>query len=293
MRASTVQLQTRTALASASATGIPWAHFRIPPFPSVALRVLECVDDDGISMCHLMDLISSDPAFCAEVLTIANSPLIPHRLPVTSILRAVTVLGTQRIKGLCLTVAVRSYLGKSLNYPALRAIWRHSLATAVIAEQLSHFGLIDENDAFTAGLMHEIGRFALAVVRPREYAALLDSHIGPAKSILPREREIFGYDHCEIGQQLVVEWGLPDHFDAVVRPKKRLWGATDTSSADGLHVSCRLADTAGFPAFPGCEVTLFPDLMSEIPDRQRLRFYPTIDEMTADLQTRIKAIESL
>ncbi len=272
---------------------IPWAQFRVTPFPNIALRVLESVNGDAASMCRLSDLIASDPAFSSEVLTIANSPLIAHRFGVTSILQAVALLGTHRLKGLCLTVGVRAYLGKSMNYPTLRNVWRHSMATALIAEQLVLVGLNDGDTAYTAGILHEIGRFALAVARPNEYACLLDSHKGSAESILAAEREIFGKDHREVGQHLVKDWELPEEFDAIVstrsptRRKEFAWTMPEL-----VHMSCRMADSVGFPAFEGCEAEAYPDLLAELPGPERTRFYTEASDLAVDIARKINAAEA-
>src|SRR4051812_25554170 len=75
------------------ATQIDWAHVRIPPFPQVALTVLRLAADENVQLGRLGDLISSDPAFASEVLTVVNSLLYAPRYPIRSILQAIEVLG--------------------------------------------------------------------------------------------------------------------------------------------------------------------------------------------------------
>jgi HD-like signal output (HDOD) protein len=274
-------------------TRIAWECVHVPPFPQIAIRVLDCVSNDGMSMCRLSDLISSDPALCSEVLTIANSPLVAHRFPVTSILQAVAMMGTSALKGLCLTVAVRGYLGKSMRYPGLRALWRHSLAVACIAEHLVNVGLMDADDAHTAGILHEIGRFALAVLYPVAYSYLLETHEGTNESLMECERELFGLDHVEVGQRLVVDWSLPKPFREVI-------GHGECSSSLGeswsmgalIHMSCRIADAVGFPVFAGCDVTPFHDLLGFLPQQQQAFFSPDAADLAEDLHRRINGCES-
>ena len=116
---------------SDQAAKTPWAHLRIPAFPQIAIRVLQLTNNEDVSIRQLGDLISFDPSFSSEVLTVANSALYAPRVPVTSILQAIAVLGLNRLKGVCLTVGIRAYLGKSLNRLSLRAIWRHSLGMCI------------------------------------------------------------------------------------------------------------------------------------------------------------------
>jgi HD-like signal output (HDOD) protein len=272
----------------------PWAHLRLPPFPQVALRVLQLANNENVQLHQLSDLISSDPAFASEVLTIANSMLYAPRFPASSILQAIAVLGANNLQGLCLTVGVRAYLGKTLSQPSMRAIWRHNLASALIAEQLASAGFTDKDIAFTSGVMHDIGRLALAVIRPKEYGLLLGSHSGSPGSILKAERDLFGWDHCEVGRQLIADWKLPSAFGAMVsdhhapRQKDGSWGMTEL-----INVSCRMADTAGFTAFPGCEVTPFPDLLDELPARERRVFHATIETLAFEVANKIGAVESV
>jgi HD-like signal output (HDOD) protein len=175
----------------------------------------------------------------------------------------------------------------------MRAIWRHNLACALIADQLASVGFLDRDVAYTAGVMHDIGRLALAVIRPKEYSLPLGAHSGPPASILSAERELFGWDHCEAGRQLIADWKLPADFEPIVaehhdpRPKDGPW-----EMADVINVSCRMADTAGFPAFAGCETTPFPDLLEELPARERRLFHTTIEPMAFEIARKISAVES-
>jgi HD-like signal output (HDOD) protein len=273
---------------------LPWAYLRLPPFPQVAVRVMGLAIQENVQLHQLSDLISSDAAFASEVLTIANSVLYAPRYPASSILQAVAVLGANTLKGMCVTVGVRAYLGRSLHFPAMRGLWRHNLACALIAQQLAACGSTDRDSAYTAGIVHDVGRFALAVIQPQDYAELLESHCGAAVSILERERELFGWDHCETGHRLIADWKLPAEFDAVVRehhaPPR---GEDGWGLAELVKISCRMADSAGFPAFPGCEATPYAELLERLPDRERRGFPPALDPLIRAVANGIHALESV
>jgi HD-like signal output (HDOD) protein len=273
---------------------VPWAHLRLPPFPQIAIRVLQSANNENVPMRQLSDLISSDPAFSSEVLTIANSALYALRFPVTSILQAIAVLGTNNLKGLCLTVGVRAYLGKSLSHPSLRAIWRHNLACGLIAEHLAASGLMDKDASYTAGIMHDIGRLALVVIRPVEYADLLGRHSGSSSSLLHEERELFGFDHCQAGQNLIQDWKLPSDFKAIVSQHHTPGRSKDNwQTADVINMSCRMADTIGFAAFPGCEVISFETLRDQLPARERSVLSPDVGSLAFEVGSKINAVESV
>lgn len=276
------------------ANPMPWAHLRLPPFPQVAVRVLQLAGKENVQLHQLAELISSDPAFASEVLTIANSLLYAPRYPANSILQAVAVLGANTLQGVCITVGVRAYMGKSMGHAAMKAVWRHNLACAIVAQRLASGGLIDKDAAYTCGILHDIGRVALAVIRTKEYAQLLETHQGSAASILARERELFGWDHCEAGHRLIAGWQLPAEFDGVARAHHaprlvdKSWGLSEL-----VKVSCRMADAAGFPAFAGCEAAAYSNLLAELPEHERRLFYPELEQLASEVAAAVQTVEAV
>ena len=279
---------------SVQAAPMPWAHLRLPPFPQVAIRVLQLADNENVQLHQLCDLISSDPAFASEVLTVANSLLYAPRYPSSSILQAVAILGATTLQGMCVTVGVRAYLGKSMKLPALRNLWRHNLACAIIAQRIASAGFIDRDIAYTSGILHDIGRMALAILQPKAYAELLESHHGPSSSVLEAERSLFGLDHCETGRQLIADWKLPENFEAVVADHlcpRRTDGTWD--AAELVKVSCAMASALGFTAFPGCEPPTYLDLLELLPPRERRIFTSDGETLRDEVAESIHAIESV
>lgn len=272
---------------------ISWAHLRMPPFPQVALRVLQLASNENVQLSRLGELISSDPAFASEVLTISNSLLYAPRYPIKSILQAIEVLGATHLQGLCLTVGVRAYLGRSLGHPTMRMLWRHNLACALIAQQIASAGFMDREIAYTAGILHGIGLLAMAVVRPREYVHLLGTHIGTPASLLARERTIFGVDHCELGKKLVADWQLPEDFVSVMsgpdgpRGNDGRWGMPDI-----VGLSCRMAAAAGFAPFSACHAAPFEKLLEELPPRERMLFHTEVETLSFEVSKKISALEA-
>lgn len=275
-------------------TTLPWAYLRLPPFPQVAVRVLQLAGNENVQLHELCDLIASDPAFASEVLTVSNSLLYAPRYPSTTIMQAVAVLGANTLQGMCITVGVRAYLGKAMSYPAMRNLWRHNLACALIAERIAGEGAIDKNAAYTSGILHDVGRIALAVIQAKGYAALLEKHTGEAGTMLDAEREMFGWNHCEVGQQLVSGWKLPASLAAVVaehheeRRADHAWDETEL-----VKVSCALASSLGFTAFSGCEAKAYSDLLAELPEVDRERFHPEAETLQREVAESIHAIESV
>jgi putative nucleotidyltransferase with HDIG domain len=287
-KASDVQIQEK----QREPPAIPWAHLRIPPFPQIAIRVLQLSNNEDVPLRQLADLISSDPSFSSEVLTIANSALYARRTPVNSMLEATAVLGLNNLKGVCLTVGVRAYLGKSINHESLRAIWRHSVACALIAQQLADSGSMNKDAAYTAGVLHDIGRLALAVMQPESYAELLMTYRGSPSGFLQLERDLFGIDHCEAGKRLLSSWKLPPGFEAIVSRHHAARQENDVWDSPALiNVSCRLADTIGFAVFPGCDITSYAELLGELPSSDSKRFAMEKEALAFEVSSKINAVE--
>src|ERR1700704_3589101 len=185
-----------TLTASPSAAGrsleILPALNKLPPFPAVALRALNVMAGTDSSLSELCSLVRCDPVFAGEILRIANSPLVAFSKEITSILQASMLLGFRRLRRVVMTVGLRSYMDKSFT-PALRSCWRHSIACAMVAERIARWNSIDRDFAYTAGVLHDIGRVALATIDPQAYSDLIERAADqPAWAGLQFEREAFG-----------------------------------------------------------------------------------------------------
>lgn len=267
----------------------------LPPFPAVAIRALQLVSKTETRLSELHDLISADPAFATEILRLANSPLYGIRSSITSTVQATMLLGFERVKGVALTIAMRSYIGNSLHIPALRASWRHSLACAMVAEELGKVISrdIDKDAAYTNGLIHDIGRLGLAVMQPELYIPLVQRIHNGSASLLQSERELFGVDHCEAGRLMVTSWSLPNEFiDIVARHHE----ARTVEAFDPLalvSLSCRMSDALGFDFAPCADCHSYEDLLRELPAQARTQMTQHPEELTARIEEKIAAIEAV
>ncbi|MBI3478095.1 MAG: HDOD domain-containing protein [Acidobacteria bacterium] len=263
---------------------------KLPPFPTVALRAMNVLSGTDTSLSELCDLVRADPVFTGEILRIANSPLIAFSKEVTSILQASMLLGFRRLRRVVITVGLRSYMDKSFT-PALRSCWRHCVASAMVAERIARWNLIDSDFAYTAGILHDIGRVALASLRPEEYSAMVERAAGdPNWNALEREQEVFGLDHCSAGRMLIQSWKLPETFlDTTCAHHEPLSRKDDP--AEVIRLSCLLADALGFAAVQHCSIRSFEQILIDFPESIRKHML-TRDEMTAEIAKEIQTIES-
>lgn len=234
---------------------------KIPAFPTIVLRVLDLLSQDNVEVSELTELIDSDVVFSAQILKVANSPLFGFRAQIDSVQRAVVALGLARIQALTLSVATANYMKAALKTEELRRCWRHTLASAVICRELARASALPEDRAYTAGLLHDIGRLGLLVAYPNEYAAMLKAAAQKSRPILEQERAIFGMDHCEAGKYLVEQWNLPQEFALTVgRHHERLSAEAPPDLLTTVSLGCRLADLLGYFVVKPREEASFEDL---------------------------------
>jgi putative nucleotidyltransferase with HDIG domain len=202
-------------------------------------------------------------------------------------------MGFERVRGLVLTIAMKSYVGGAMTIPGLQVCWRHSLACAMIAEDLAMAIFIDKDVAYTAGLMHDVGRLALAVLRPEIYAGLLRTATGHGDDLIQLERQTFGFDHCQAGQALIAAWNLPhqfavvtgEHHDATKRGMKPL-GVLQV-----VGLSCAIADAIGFGVAQPQQAEPYDGLMKHLPVDCLSRFPADPAELTKKISDKINLVE--
>jgi HD-like signal output (HDOD) protein len=281
-----------TTLPRPQQTGVPLDSIEIPPFPAIAIKALQLISKDYSRLTELSNLICSDAAFSAEMLRIVNSPFFGLRTEVRSVLQATLLLGLERVKGLVVTIGMRAYLGDALKVPALRACWRHSLACAMIAEDLTKKSLEEKDVAYTAGIVHDIGRFGLAVAYPERYASFLARTIDGPSAVLERERELFGINHCEAGRSLVLRWNLPKEFIRVTSEhhQRATGGPFDLVAV--IRASCMMADALGFEVVLPREPRNYKELLAELPESHRNLLSRDTEDLSFRIAEKINSLES-
>ena len=187
---------------------------RLPPFPPVATRLLGRLGRQDANFRQIADLVGSDAALTAQVLRVANSPLVGG-WNVTSILAAITLMGIDRLSSLVVTLTLCRVIRPVSKLPALRRLFRQNLAVALLCQEEAPRFDLEPEFAYTAGLLHDLGVLALLLAFPRDYAPLLDRSTGIAELLL-EERRIFDTDHMDAGALVARNWNLPDAFHPVI-----------------------------------------------------------------------------
>lgn len=188
--------------------------------PAACLRINEMVDDPTCSADDISQVITQDPALTARLLRIANSPFYGLASSVDTVSRAVTVLGMRQVRDLALaTTAVRTFEGIPNKLVSMQSFWEHSICCALAARALAEECLKSRREsAFVAGLLHDVGQLILYNRLPELSRQALEAVLdGPeALESQEAERELMGFDHAEVGGELMRRWGLPGSLQECV-----------------------------------------------------------------------------
>lgn len=186
---------------------------------------------------------------------------------------------------------MRGYLTDSMKIPALLACWRHSLACALLVEELAIASFVDKDFAYTAGLIHDIGRLALAVIQPAQYANFLASTEENPCDILQRERELFDLDHCQAGSWLVEAWKLPKIFGHLTGQHHAEAVSGESDIVRLVRQACILADTLGFAAARPLRPKSYQEILDGLSARERTRFPLDQEELAFKIASKINSFE--
>jgi putative nucleotidyltransferase with HDIG domain len=179
----------------------------------VFIRINQLIDDPDSSMVDIAKAVSQDPSFTVRLLRVANSSYYGFSSSIDTVDKAVSVIGTGRIRSLALSMSVaNSFAGLPNDLVSMEDFWRHSLYCAVIARILARrAGKCDPEAVFTAGLLHDIGELVIFNRLPEQAKEAL-LRVLDSVDDLPvheAERQVLGFDHAQVGEELARQWNLP------------------------------------------------------------------------------------
>jgi putative nucleotidyltransferase with HDIG domain len=270
-----------------SSSDIPPGLRRVPPFPPIAVRLLALLSTQPVEISEVVDLISSDPTFTAILLQRVNSVEFGLVYPVSSVQQAVTLLGFDRTREITLLRATAAYSRTSLRTAELRRCWEHTIATAVLSEWIAVSCGAFVNVAFTAGIIHDIGRLGLLVAYPNEYEQIICNAAERCLDLLDFEREQFGVHHAEAGRMLAERWGLPEELRVIAGRHHDPCEGRELDLLRIVHVACRLADVLGYDITRPLRTVEAGTVLEELPETCRRRLNLAPEKLRAEVDRRL------
>ena len=221
----------------------------LPALPAAVLRVMELTDDPNAGLADVARALASDQALAVRVLKLANSAFYGASRRVSTVSEAVVILGMRTTRNLAMATSCQDLLEREVSGYALDrgALWRHSLACGAAAQALAkRAGYRGLEEAFVAGLLHDVGKVVLNACLKDQFTLVLRRAWGGGIPYAEAEREILGFDHAEAGARLLERWNLPDGLVSAVRHHHAPGEATIPSPLPGLiHVADAICLTLG------------------------------------------------
>lgn len=196
--------------ATGTVTGILDKIQKLPSMPSLVLEILESFDDERMDVSTLARKIANDQVLVARVMRVANSAFFGLSGQIGTIPEAISVLGFNNLRGLVTAAAIINSAPKDLGEFDRVMFWRHGIATASCAKVLARRVGLNPEIAFTAGVLHDIGKLIIAMQFPQVVVALpqMKDQASDEASIAI-EHEMLGCDHAALGGELAKRWNFP------------------------------------------------------------------------------------
>lgn len=265
----------------------------LPTMPAAAIRVIREADSSTSTAGTMAQSLAQDQSLSARVLRLANSAYYGLSRRITNLQEAVIVLGMRSIRNLAMVASTYPWMTRPLKGYGLgpRQLWTHSFGVAIGAQLVAQKARLEDSDAaFTAGLLHDLGKVALSVWLEDKVTQLIGIAIANGVTFDEAERRVLGFDHTEVGEYLAESWNLPPvlveairyhHQPNLLEPASKL--------ADAVHVGDYLTMTMGFGlGADGLQYEFFDESL------ERLNLSPAdLDQVTDSFVLAFEGYESM
>jgi len=194
---------------------------KMPSLPTTVAKILQICNDPKTSPADLNRLISLDPVLMGKVMKLINSAYYGLSQKITSLVRAIIMLGINTVKNLSLSTAVLASLGKKTDFQALNmeGFWKHSICVGSTAKLIAKKRNVDPKlleEYFIAGLLHDIGKIPLNNRLSKNFIEALTEAERSRHPLYFAEQHVLNVDHSEIGKLIVESWKLSKDIVDVV-----------------------------------------------------------------------------
>jgi len=219
----------------------------LPSLPAVLMEVLDSIDQEAINIYQLTRKIMLDQSLTAKILRFANSSFYNTQSRVTTIQQAINLIGVSGIRTLIMAAVFKHSFPvcpcKGFDF---NVFWRHSIAAGVCAKVLARHLQLNQDYAYTAGLLHDIGRLVLVTRFTAQYEAAIEYRAKHDCHILVAERAMLGTDHAAAGFALAEHWNFSKGIQNAIAKHHEPDVAGGDTVASVVHVADAIAHALDF-----------------------------------------------
>lgn len=235
------------------------------PTPSLVYRrICEVMDDPDSTVAEISEVLRFDPAIASKVLRLANSAYAGIPNAISSLHNAIVLLGTKKIHSLVIASGLLSnFKHRQISSFSLERFWKHSVTVALISESiakhLKRYDMIDENEAFSSAILHDIGKLVIGYHYPKVFNSFYEKSLNEKIPFFQAEDQQMS--HSKIGEILAEYWSFPPELRAVISlhhyPEK---AQENLNLISIIHVSDVMVHIMGCPVMAGESVPLINEM---------------------------------
>ena len=192
----------------------------LQPIPQLALKILRMINEDLYEIDALTEEIRKDQVISAKTLKLCNSAIFSSRKKIESLEHAVVMLGQHLLLKFVISASLNNFFSQcGMGYSLCKGgIYHHAIGTAIIVEKLADLtGKISPSLAYTAGLLHDIGKVVLDQYIYADFPLFYRQLNEERKNLIEVEKNVLGIDHTEVGGDLAHSWSLPESLVETIR----------------------------------------------------------------------------
>ncbi|MBI5237461.1 MAG: HDOD domain-containing protein [Deltaproteobacteria bacterium] len=204
------------AIAKEGLEGIILKAMEIPVLPVTAQRVLSLMSDPDVSIEKIKRIISTDAGLATKILKVANSAFYGGYRNIENLSQAILRLGLNSVRNTVIAASIRNVY-KNFGL-AEKLLWEMTIGSAMASHIISRRTRIsDPEDAFIAGLLHDVGKVVLNNEYPQKFAQVMEKVYNEAVPYSAAEKEVFEFSQREVGARIVRKWGFPERIELLLR----------------------------------------------------------------------------
>jgi putative nucleotidyltransferase with HDIG domain len=212
MRRSLLSTTTTLSLKTIQARDLKSVVKEVPTLPIVYQQLFSKMSDPNVSVPQLADVVSRDQSLAAKILKLVNSAFYGYKKEITTISRAMVILGFRTVRNAALAISVFDYVSGAVEdsrFP-VEDFWKHSLCTASICKVLGQkAGVMQQEETFVAGLLHDIGKMIMMKYFPEDFGEVCGYAVDNQKSWSEAEDAILNIGHSSVARAVLRSWNFP------------------------------------------------------------------------------------
>ena len=256
---------------------VPDAVTRIAPFPPTAIAIIERLPLRAGEPYDVADLVALEPAWQQEIPSVVYAGDAAVDVGTLDPEEVIATLDTDELAKIVITIASHQYLSGTMTRKVLQRYWRYTLASATASDELARNSTVNRALAYSAGLLHDVGRLALMASYPEKYANLLTLTermfaVGEHFELSDYERTLFGLDRFAIAEWLADNWNLPPSLKSIVGKFQNVPPGQELDLVTAVRFGTRLAHALGFGMMLGAPRARPREILGQLPGPVRKRW---------------------